>query len=108
MFHMQNKINYIFLAVCIVLIMFCTLLAWDNIRQSQDIKQLQDSITSTQQELQLVDDGVNLTYNKLFGVYRIAKQAYFNVCGGDRQFKFDCLLDDWEYKSWREDLLSNE
>lgn len=105
---MQKKINFIFALICVVLVAFVSLLAYDSYVYRNDIKQLQDSITSTQQELQLVDDGVNLTYNKLFGVYRIAKQAYFNVCGGDRQFKFDCLLDDWEYKSWREDLLSNE
>lgn len=105
---MQKKINFIFALICAVLVTFVSFLAYDSNKYRNDIRQLQDSITSTQQELQLVDDGVNLTYNKLFGVYRIAKQAYFNVCGGDRQFKFDCLLDDWEYKSWREDLLSNE
>lgn len=105
---MQKKINFIFALICAVLVTFVSFLAYDSNKYRNDIKQLQDSVTSTQQELQLVDDGVNLTYNKLFGVYRIAKQAYFNVCGGDRQFKFDCLLDDWEYKSWREDLLSNE
>ena len=107
---MQNKIHSMFLVICVVLVAFCALLAYDNIRQSQDIKQLQDSVTSTQQELQLVDEWVDLTYNKLFDVYRMAKAAYLNpaVCWGDRQFKFDCLLDDWELKSWREDLLSNE
>lgn len=107
---MHNKINIVFLAVCTVLVMFCSLLAYDNIRQSKDINQLEASLTSTQQEVQLIDQWVDLTYNKLFGVYRMAKAAYLNpaVCWGDRQFKFDCMFEDYELKSWRKDLLSNE
>lgn len=98
---MQSKINFMFALISIVLVAFVRLLAWDNYN-------FQQKLFNLEQEVQLQDEWIAMAYQTTFGVYRIAITAYNIQCSGDRQFKFDCLLDDWEQKSWRQDLLSND
>jgi len=98
---MQNKINFMFILISLVAVIWLSLLSYDNY-------QMQKHVTFLHEQSELQDKWIAMVYQTTFGVYRIASSAYSEACGWDRQFKFECLLPDNEVKNWKEDLLSND